>query len=102
MATKKKNQLTTSPEWAKHLRKIGKRFFWKGERLAERKQIEKEIETAKTQIKTIDQALTDPTLFETDRDKAISLSQDRATYLDRIDTLEMEWLELETLREEFE
>lgn len=45
MSNKRKQQLTTSPEWAKHLRKIGKRFFWKGERLAERKQIEKEIET---------------------------------------------------------
>jgi len=25
--TKKKGQLTTDPEWRKHLRKIGKRFF---------------------------------------------------------------------------
>jgi len=43
MSTKKKGQLTTSPEWAKHLKKIGKRFFWKGERLAEKKMIDKEI-----------------------------------------------------------
>lgn len=43
MSTKKKGQLTTDPEWRKHLRKIGKRFFWKGERLAEKEMIDKEI-----------------------------------------------------------
>lgn len=43
MAHKKKNQLTVSPEWAKHLRKIGKRFFWKTERLAEKIQIDDEL-----------------------------------------------------------
>tara|TARA_R110002074_G_C12173422_1_gene632446 strand:+ start:469 stop:612 length:144 start_codon:yes stop_codon:yes gene_type:complete len=43
MSTKKKGQLTTDIEWRKHLRKIGKRFFWKGERLAEKKMIDKEI-----------------------------------------------------------
>jgi len=43
MATKKKGQLTASGEWAKHLRKIGKRFFWKAERKEEKKEIEKEI-----------------------------------------------------------
>ena len=34
MATKKKGLLTTSIEWAKHLRKYGKRTFWKRERKA--------------------------------------------------------------------
>ena len=34
---------------AKHLRKIGKRFFWKGERLAERKMIDESISELKTQ-----------------------------------------------------
>lgn len=29
MAHKKKGQLTTSPEWARHLRKYMKRHFWK-------------------------------------------------------------------------
>ncbi len=43
MSTKKKGQLTTNPEWMKHLRKIGKRFFWKGERLAEQKFIDNEL-----------------------------------------------------------
>ena len=43
MSNKKKGQLTTDPEWRKHLRKIGKRFFWKGERLAEKKMIDREI-----------------------------------------------------------
>lgn len=32
MSTKKKGMLTTSGEWAKHLRKFHKRKFWKGER----------------------------------------------------------------------
>ena len=44
MSNKRKGQLTTDPEWRKHLRKIGKRFFWKGERLAEKKMIDKELE----------------------------------------------------------
>ncbi|MCT8340446.1 hypothetical protein MG296_10300 [Flavobacteriaceae bacterium TK19130] len=48
MSHKKKGQLTTSSEWAKHLRKIGKRFFWKGERLAERKMIDESISELKT------------------------------------------------------
>ena len=43
MSHKKKGQLTTWIEWHKHLRKIGKRFYWKGERLAEKKMIDREI-----------------------------------------------------------
>lgn len=39
MSNKRKGILTTDSEWRKHLRKIGKRFFWKGERLAEKKMI---------------------------------------------------------------
>jgi hypothetical protein len=42
MSNKRKGVLTTDSEWRKHLRKIGKRFFWKGERLAEKKMIDKE------------------------------------------------------------
>ena len=42
MGNKRKGQLTTDSEWRKHLRKIGKRIFWKGERLAEKKMINKE------------------------------------------------------------
>ena len=37
MAHKKKGQLTTTGEWAKHLRKYLKREFWKGERKQEKK-----------------------------------------------------------------
>ncbi|MGV6861340.1 MAG: hypothetical protein ACWA41_06185 [Putridiphycobacter sp.] len=48
MSTKKKGILTTDSEWRKHLRKIGKRLFWKGERLAEKKMIAKEIKKEKT------------------------------------------------------
>lgn len=44
MSNKRKGQLTTDSEWRKHLRKIGKRFFWKGERLAEKKILNKEKE----------------------------------------------------------
>ncbi len=43
MSNKKKGQLTADSEWRKHLRKFGKRFFWKSERLAEKKMIDSEI-----------------------------------------------------------
>ena len=43
MATKKKGQLTTVTEWAKHLRKNYKRIFWKAERQAEKTEIREEI-----------------------------------------------------------
>ena len=36
MAYKRRDQLTTSPEWWKHLRKFNKRRFWKRERRAYR------------------------------------------------------------------
>ena len=42
MATKKKGILTTSPEWAKHLRKYLKRKFWRNERNASKSEIRKE------------------------------------------------------------
>lgn len=42
MATKKKGLLTTSIEYAKHLRKWGKKFFWKSERQAAKELINKE------------------------------------------------------------
>jgi len=45
MATKKKGQLTTVTEWAKHLRKDYKRIFWKSERQAEKSEIRKEANT---------------------------------------------------------
>jgi len=40
---KRKGQLTTDIEWHKHLRKIGKRFFWKGERIAEKKMVDENL-----------------------------------------------------------
>jgi len=43
MARKQKGQLTTTGEWAKHLRGFLKRKFWKGERSAEKKTIKNEI-----------------------------------------------------------
>lgn len=38
MANKRKGQLTTTSEWAKHLRKYLKRKFWKAERKEGKKQ----------------------------------------------------------------
>ena len=42
MSTKKKGMLTTAGEYAKHLRRWGKRIFWSRERQAEHKLIIKE------------------------------------------------------------
>ena len=39
MTHKRKGQLTVSGEWAKHLRPVLRRAFWKGERQAERVQL---------------------------------------------------------------
>ena len=50
MSHKRKGQLTTSSEWAKHLRKFGKRLFWKNERLAEKKMIEKNTSEFKNKM----------------------------------------------------
>lgn len=41
MATKKKGLVTASKEWARHLRKIGKRMFWKSERATANKQLKR-------------------------------------------------------------
>jgi hypothetical protein len=43
MAHKKKGHLTTSPEWAKHLRKFMKKQFWGGERTAGKDFIREEL-----------------------------------------------------------
>ena len=44
MSTKKAGTLTTSREWAKHLRKFLKKRFWKAERFAEKAKIKTEAE----------------------------------------------------------
>lgn len=44
MSYKRKGQLSTHIEWAKHLRKFGKKFFWKVERKAEKRLIKEETE----------------------------------------------------------
>jgi hypothetical protein len=41
MSTIKKGTLTASGEWAKHLRKWGKRLYWKKERKAALRLIQK-------------------------------------------------------------
>jgi hypothetical protein len=43
MTHKKKGQLTTYVEWAKHLRKYWKKMFWRGERNAAKKMIKGEL-----------------------------------------------------------
>jgi hypothetical protein len=43
MSQKRKGQLTTNSEWAKHLRKFLRRKFWKGERFAEKKEIKRDL-----------------------------------------------------------
>jgi len=40
MSTKKKGLLFTSKDWMKHLRKLRKRAFWKGNRQATKKVIQ--------------------------------------------------------------
>lgn len=42
MATKKKGLMTSSGEWAKHLRKFNKRKFWKNERQEEKELVKEE------------------------------------------------------------
>ena len=44
MSHKRKGMLSVSPEWAKHLRKIGRRIFWSSHRLKEKQLIRKERE----------------------------------------------------------
>ena len=39
MTWKKKGQLASTGEWAKHLHKTGRRLFWRRERRAETKEI---------------------------------------------------------------
>jgi hypothetical protein len=43
MSTKKKGVLTTSGEWARHLRAWGKRAFWRKERRASKKGVHQEL-----------------------------------------------------------
>ncbi len=43
MGTNKKGMLTRSGEWAKHLRPFYRRIFWKSERQAEKKLINREL-----------------------------------------------------------
>lgn len=42
MASMKKGILSVTREWAQHLRKYGRRVFWKGERAAEKKEIKRQ------------------------------------------------------------
>jgi hypothetical protein len=50
MANKKNGQLTKTKSWDKHLRKIGKRIFWKTERTTENKLIKKKISESEKKL----------------------------------------------------
>lgn len=50
MANVKKGNLTAPPQWWQHLR-WAKRIFWKGERQAHKKEIDKEAHTTQSTIK---------------------------------------------------
>jgi hypothetical protein len=50
MSHKRKGQLTSEVERAKHLGKYLKRVFWKGERKAEKKLISKVVKTDITEM----------------------------------------------------
>jgi len=43
MSSVKKGQLTSSKEWARHLRPYWRRVFWKGERVAGGKEAETQL-----------------------------------------------------------
>ena len=45
MPRKHKGQLTMSGEWARHLRPLLQRAFWKAERQAEKRYVREEAET---------------------------------------------------------
>ncbi len=51
MTHKRKDQLTVSGEWARHLRPRKRRVFWKGERQAERQLIDDEARALETAAK---------------------------------------------------
>lgn len=78
MGHKRKGQLTTDIEWHKHLRKIGKRFFWKGERVAEKKMVDKNLselnEMAEIPLLTFDKLfdLIEEKQFTNETDKKIA------------------------------
>lgn len=55
MGNKRKGQLTSDSEWHKHLRKIGKCFFWKGERKAGKKMIEENLSKNEIDLLTFDE-----------------------------------------------
>ena len=50
MAHKRKGQLTVSGEWARHLRPVLRRAFWKGERQAENVLVRKEQGQVRTTL----------------------------------------------------
>lgn len=51
MASLKKGQFVKCVEWAKHLRKFGKKEFWSIERMMSKKHNKKLIETYKDDLK---------------------------------------------------
>ncbi|GAL63484.1 hypothetical protein [Algibacter lectus] len=64
MANNKKGLLTQTKSWDKHLRKIGKRIFWKTERPAERKMIEQNLAEFETQTLSEDETESAKQLYD--------------------------------------
>ncbi len=52
MSHKKRGQITTSPEWARHLRPFLRRCFWKGERRAASELVRAEASAPADRIET--------------------------------------------------
>lgn len=51
MGNRRKGQLTADIERHRHLKKFGKRSFWKGERIAEKKMIDENLTEIETEQK---------------------------------------------------
>ncbi len=75
MSHKKRGQLTTSPEWARHLRPLLRRFFWKGERRAEREALRQSEFDAQTTSWEFLIRRTDGEWFDLHRDQFESVFQ---------------------------
>ena len=88
MAHKRKGQLTVSGEWAKHLQKIFRRKFWKGERKAGKIMIRQERQNREGEPKRFDAVR-----FMTERRKRIGNETEGMNFLqlkkyfDRMKTL---------------
>ncbi|MGB5981143.1 MAG: hypothetical protein WBG46_03265 [Nonlabens sp.] len=93
MANKKKGQLTKTKSWDKHLRKFGRRLFWKSERPAEKKMIEESLsEWEETRILPL---LTFDELFDVIEEKRLENQKDEKIAI-KIQEAENDWSDKDT------